>query len=285
MRIERVGTFTLGWGESLVWDERRARLYFVDCAAQTLHWLEEGDGHRHLETMQLPSMAAGIVATEDGTLVGALDDGLHVIDPDAGTTALLSEYPPGLGARANDVCADWAGNLITGTLNLAPAAGSAWWFSSRHGWKMLDPDIANTNGPTACHLSGEPTLIIGDTLADYYAYPYDAEAGAVGPRRVYGDVQALAGVADGATLDADDGLWCALVGGGQLVRFTPAGLDRSVPLPVTNPADVTFGGARLDRLYIVSVQLLPGATDLDGALLVVDDLGLRGRAEPRVRLS
>jgi len=54
---------------------------------------------------------------------------------------------------------------------------------------------------------------------------------------------------------------------------------------VTNPADVTFGGARLDRLYIVSVQLLPGATDLDGALLVVDDLGVCGRAEPRVRLS
>ena len=276
MHIERVGTFTLGWGESLVWDERRARLYFVDCAAQTLHWLEEGDGRRPLETMQLPSMAAGIVATEDGTLVGALDDGLHVIDPDAGTTAVLSEYPSGLGARANDVCADWAGNLISGTLNLAPAEGSAWWFSSRHGWKMLDPDIANTNGPTACHLSGEPTLIIGDTSADYYAYPYDAEAGAVGPRRVYGDVQAL---------DADDGLWCALVGGGQLVRFTTAGLDRFVPLPVTNPADVTFGGARLDRLYIVSVQLLPDATDLDGALLVVDDLGLRGRAEPRVRLS
>ena len=35
MEINRVGTFTLGWGESLVWDERRTRLYFVDCAAQS----------------------------------------------------------------------------------------------------------------------------------------------------------------------------------------------------------------------------------------------------------
>jgi sugar lactone lactonase YvrE len=285
VHVERVGSFTLGWGESLVWDERLARLYFVDCAAQTLHWLEDGDGRRPLVTMQLPSMAAGIVPTEDGTLVGALDDGLHVIDPDAGTTTLLSEYPPGLGSRANDACADWAGNLITGTLNLAPAPGSAWWFSTQRGWKLLDPDIANTNGPTACHLSGEPTLIIGDTSGDYYAYPYDAEAGTVGPRRIYGDVQALDGVADGATLDADDGLWCALIGGAQLVRFTTTGLDCSLPLPVANPADVTFGGTKLDRLYIVSVQLLPGATDLDGALLVVDDLGLRGRPEPRVRLS
>ncbi len=29
LRIERVGDFTLTWGESLVWDERRERLYFA----------------------------------------------------------------------------------------------------------------------------------------------------------------------------------------------------------------------------------------------------------------
>src|SRR6266545_5580941 len=80
MEISRIGDFVLGWGESLVWDDRRERLYFVDCAAQTLHWLE-GAGEE-LQTLRLPSMAAGIVPTEDGRLVGALHDGLHVIDPD-----------------------------------------------------------------------------------------------------------------------------------------------------------------------------------------------------------
>lgn len=286
MNIERIGTFMLGWGESLVWDEQRDRLYFVDCAAQTLHWLEGGDGNSVLETMPLPSMAAGIVPTEDGsTLVGALDDGLHVIDPDAGTTEWLSAYPPGLGARANDACADWAGNLITGTLNLTPAEGSAWWFSAQRGWRLLDPDIANTNGPTAFHLLGEPTLVIGDTSANYFSYPYDADEGTVGTRRVFGDVAELDGVPDGATLDADDGLWCALIGGGQIARFTARGHDRSLALPITNPADVTFGGPHLDRLYIISVALLPGATELDGALLAVDGLGSQGRPEPRVRLS
>ena len=34
MQISRVGDFTLGWGESLLWDDRRDRLYFVDCATQ-----------------------------------------------------------------------------------------------------------------------------------------------------------------------------------------------------------------------------------------------------------
>jgi sugar lactone lactonase YvrE len=276
VRIERVGDFTLGWGESLVWDERAERLYFVDCAAHTLHWLDHG--RRELQTLRLPSMAAGIVPTHDGALVGALDDGLHRIDPDAGTTTLLAPYPPGLGGRANDACADLSGHLITGTLNLGPAPGSSWWYSSRDGWRLVDPDISNTNGPTVAVLDGTMTLVIGDTSAQYFAYAYAPETGAVGPRRVFGDVSDLDGQPDGATLDEEGGLWCALVGGGQLARFTTDGLSRTVALPVANPTDVTFGGPTLDRLYVVSVD---GDGELDGALLVIDDLGVRGRPEPR----
>jgi sugar lactone lactonase YvrE len=282
VRIERVGDFTLGWGESLVWDDRTARLYFVDCAAQTLHWVEGGDEELH--TLGLPSMAAGLVPTHDGALVACLDDGLHRVDPDAGTTTLLATYPEGLGRRANDACADLSGNLITGTLNLRKADGSSWWYSARDGWRLLDADISNTNGPTVALLGGSMTLVIGDTSAHYYSYAYDAARGTVGPRSVFGDVAALDGVPDGATLDDDEGLWCALVGGAQLARFTTTGLERTLPVPVANPTDVTFGGPDLDRLYVVSVAAPePGGSGLDGALLVVDDLGVRGRPEPRFR--
>ena len=41
--VTQVGDFDLTWGESLRWDDRRQRLYFVDCAAQTLHWFEGGE--------------------------------------------------------------------------------------------------------------------------------------------------------------------------------------------------------------------------------------------------
>jgi sugar lactone lactonase YvrE len=279
MLIERLGEFSLGWGESLVWDDRAERLYFVDCAAQTLHWLD--GGQVPLRTMALPSMAAGIVPTEDGRLIGALDDGLHLIDPEVGTTAFVTAYPTGLGGRANDACADLSGNLITGTLNLGPAAGSSWWYSALHGWKLLDPDISNTNGPNVSVVDGVMTLLIGDSSADYYAYPYDAADGTVGERTVFGDVSRLAGVADGAALDIDAGMWCALFGGAQLARFTPDGLDRTLALPVANPADVAFGGPELDRLYVISVELGAPEGTLDGALLVVDGLGVRGRPEPR----
>jgi sugar lactone lactonase YvrE len=284
MEISRVGEFTLGWGESLVWDDQRQRLYFVDCAAHTLHWID-GDDEK-LETMSLASMPTGIVATPEGTLVAVLDDGLHLVDPDAGTTRLLAPYPDGLGDRANDACADLDGNLITGTLNLGPAEGSAWWFSARHGWRVLDRDIANTNGPNVAVLGGAMTLIIGDTSADYFCYPYEPTSGEVGPRTVFGDTSEIDGLPDGAVFDAEGGLWCALFGGGQLARFTIQGLDRTVPLPLTNPTDVTFAGRGLDRLFVTSIAAGPDADadGLDGALLVIDGLGVPGRIEPRFAL-
>jgi sugar lactone lactonase YvrE len=276
VEITRVGAFSLEWGESIVWDDRRRRLYFVDCFASTLHWLEDGSDALH--TVTAPSMPTGVVPTEDDRLVVVLDDGLYVLDPDAGTWDLLTHYPEEIGGRANDACADLDGHLITGKLNLGPAEGSAWWYSVDDGWRLLDPDIANTNGPTVAELDGEMTLIIGDTSAQYFSYPYVPTTGNVGQRTVFGDVSTLDGGPDGATLDADGGLWCALFDGGQLARFTTRGLDRTMPMPMRNPTDVTFGGADLDVLYVVSTG---GPEELAGALLRIDGLGVRGRPEPR----
>lgn len=284
MEVSRVGDHHLAWGESLVWDERRGRLCFVDCATASIHWLEGGEGPLH--TFTPPSMAAGLVPTEDGRLVAVLDDGLHVVDLDAGSSELLSPFPEEIGGRCNDACADLAGNLITGKLNLGPDEGSTWWFSATDGWRLVDPDISNTNGPAVGSIGGEVTLIVGDTSAHYFAYAYEPETGAVGPRSLFGDTTELEGGPDGSTLDADGRLWAALFGGGQLACFGAAGLERTVQLPVVHPTDVTFGGPNLDRLYLVSVDGDPsGGQGLDGALLVIDGLGATGRPEPRFRLS
>lgn len=280
MDITPVGTFTLGWGESLIWDDERARLWFVDCAVQTLHWLDDEEDELH--TMKMPSLATAVVPTTDGRLVAVLHDGLAVVDPDADSVEPLAAYPPELGGRANDACADLAGNLVTGRLNLGPGEGSTWRFSAADGWSLLDPDIANTNGPAVAVIDGDETLIIGDTSADYFAAPYDSTTGVKGERRVFGDTQPLDGLPDGSTVDDSGGLWCALVGGAQLARFTAAGLDRTVAVPVADPTDVTFGGTDLDRLYVVSIG---GDGALDGRLLRIDGTDASGRPEPRFSLT
>ncbi len=288
MELTRIGEFMVPWGESLRWDDRRDRLYLVDCMGQCLHWLEAGEPP--LETMALPSMATGVVLTEDHRLVVCLADGLHVVDSDAGTTELLAPYPEGMGGRANDANADGSGNLVTGTLNLGPAPGSVWWFSALEGWRLLDDDIANTNGPLVAELGGETTLVLADTpVGVVYRYPYDGAAGTVGERRVLGDHAPLGGAPDGATADADGGVWSCVLGRGALARFTEDGLDRVVELPMANPSDVTFGGPGLDRLFLTSIALnlgeeAPPAPEA-GWVMAVEGLGVVGRPEARFRLA
>ncbi len=286
--MTRVGDFVLTWGESLRWDDRRDRLYLVDCATETLHWLDGAEPP--LQSMRLPSMAAGVVLTDDDRLVACLDDGLHVIDPDAGTTELLAAYPARMHGRANDANADGSGNLVTGTLNMVPAPGASWWFSATDGWRLLDDDIGNTNGPVVLDINDEPTLVLSDTTAAaVYAYPYSGDAGTVGARRVFGDHKPLGGMPDGATADADGGVWSCVLGPGKIARFTASGLDRVIETPMANPSDVTFGGPDLDRLFVTSIALNLGEpaepAPEAGWVLAVEGLGVGGRPEARFRLG
>jgi sugar lactone lactonase YvrE len=287
--IEPVGDVTLTWGESLRWDDRRQRLYFVDCATRMLHWLDGGEPP--LQTMALPGLPTGVALVEDDDrLVIALDDGLHVVDPDAGTSELLAAYPEGLGGRANDATADPDGNLVTGTLNLAEAPGSIWQYSTSEGWRHLADGLANTNGPIVLvDAAGERTLVVADTpAAVVHAFPYDAGAGTVGERRTHLDVAAHGGVPDGACADADGGTWWCVLGPGKVVHSSADGTEEVVDVGVEQPSDVTFGGPDLDRLFVVSIAVPlrgePITSPLAGRLLAVDGLGVGGRLEARFRL-
>jgi L-arabinonolactonase len=287
LKLTRVGDFALTWGESLRWDDRRQRLYFVDCATRTLHWLDQGEPP--LQTLHLPTMPAGVVLTEGLPLVVCLEDGLFVVDPDAGTWELLAPYPKGMHGRANDANADGSGNLITGTLNLTAAPGASWWFSATEGWKLLDDDIGNANGPVVFDVNGQSTLVFADTPARVvYAYPYDGERGTIGERRVFGDHVPLNGAPDGATADRDDGVWSCVLGPGKIARFTEAGLDTVIDLPMANPSDVTFGGPDLARLFVTSIAVNLGEVAAPAAeagwVFAVDGLGVTGRRESRFHL-
>ena len=275
---------SLVWGESVRWDDRRQRLVLVDCATNTLHWLDRGEGPLH--GMSLPGMPTGVVLTEGPELVVCLDDGLFVVDPDADRVEQLAPYPTGLHGRANDANADGSGNLVTGTLNVGPGPGSLWHFSSHGGWTELDPEFGNANGPVVVGERDDTTLVVADTVAaKVFAYPYDPQQPAVGERRVLSDHSAWDGMPDGATVDADGRVWSCVLGRGALARLDDGGDHHLVDLPMASPSDVTFGGPGLDRLYVTSIalDLGRGTGEAAGALYVLD-VGVSGRPEPRFRL-
>lgn len=90
-----MGDFTLRWGESLRFDARRERLYFVDCGARRLHWLDGDD--ETLRGVAMPSMPAGIALTASGRVLVNLADGPHLVDPDTGRTERRSPTTPHRG--------------------------------------------------------------------------------------------------------------------------------------------------------------------------------------------
>ena len=238
MEIARVGTFTLGWGESLVWDEQRRRLLLRRlrrpdvalarrCGRRAAHAPAAVDAGRDRADRRTACSSARCTTGCTSSIPIA-------------ARAAARRYPDAIGGRCNDACADLDGNLITGKLNMGPEEGSAWWYSASTGG-ALDDDISNTNGPAVGVLDGVMTLIIGDTSADYFSYPYDPhrhgrpavdvrrhERARRPSRRLHARRRRRAVV--------------RLVGGSQLARFTTGGFDRTVALPVTNPTDVTFGG-------------------------------------------
>jgi sugar lactone lactonase YvrE len=74
---------------------------------------------------------------------------------------------------------------------------------------------------------------------------------------------------DGLTVDAEGGVWVALFGGGAVHRYTPAGaLDVVVEVPTAQVTACTFGGPRLDELFVTTSREGMAADDdpLAGAL-------------------
>jgi sugar lactone lactonase YvrE len=229
------------------------------------------------------------VLCEDGRLVVALDNGLHVVDVEAGSTELLSPYPSELGARANDANADLDGNLVTGTLNLAPGPGGYWWFSASQGWRLLDEGISNANGPVVLASDGRQTLVVADTHAStIYAYDYNGAAGEASNRRVLADTRSLGGMPDGACADAEGGVWSCILAAGVIARVAPDGFQETIDACVEQPSDVTFGGPDLDRMFFTSIALPVTVPEIRsenaGALMTVEDSGFVGRPELRFKL-
>ena len=95
------------------------------------------------------------------------------------------------------------------------------------------------------------------------------------------------GAFDGATVDAEGGVWSAIVYVGKLIRYAPDGrVDRVIDMPVKKVTSVNFGGPNLDILYVTSMAKPPLPRFPDdpqprGALFAIHGLGVHGVPEPR----
>ena len=284
MEITRLDLSKCVIGEGPVWDVAEQALYYIDILKKQVFRWDPASGD--LQSWDVPDIIGSLALREGGGAVLALGTGVHTLDFATGAVEPLALLdPPQPEVQLADGKVDRRGRFVFGTSHRAMKEPVGGLYSLDHGvLTQIDGDIGLGNGP--CWSPDDRTLYHADSLRHLiYAYNYDIETGAASNRRPFLDVSKWGPIPDGATVDADGNLWTAICEGGVVLCVSPAGdVLREIAFPTRIPASVMFFGPQLDRLFVPTIDpsfLGREARADDGAIFVIDGLGVTGLPEPR----
>lgn len=273
-------------GETPVWDAAAGLLHWVDIFAGAVWSLDPAGGEpRHFEHgtvvgAVVPRERGGLVLGAERSLVATALDG-------SGAETLASVEPDRPENRFNDCRVDPAGRFFGGTKVDDPdleGRGALYRVGPDLQPVVAIPDAGIANG-IGWSPAGDTLYFIDTPLGRVDAYEYEIATGELGARRTVASIDAEDGLPDGLTVDAEGGIWVALVNNGALRRYDPTGaLEAELRMPVRNPTCPGFGGPDLKTLYVTSAHLRSDPTYADenplaGALFALD-VGVAGLPEP-----
>jgi sugar lactone lactonase YvrE len=287
MRMSRIDTTRCIVGEGALWDPLDQALYFIDVIGKRVHRHDPASGETR--SWATPDIVGALALRERGGAVVAVRDGLHALDFETGAVEPIARHGAD-PARVifNDGKVDRRGRFVVGLSDLdfdaAAPQGGLYSLGAGHRLSRLAGDISLSNGP--CWSPDDKTLYFSDThRKTTYTFDYDIETGAVAGRRALIDTTSLGGEPDGATVDADGLIWMGVYRGGKIAAFRPDGrLERVVDMPVRMAVSLSFGGPKLDQLYVTTIDptfFREPADAAAGHVYVIEDLGVRGLPEPR----
>jgi sugar lactone lactonase YvrE len=250
-------------GEGPRWHAGEARLYWVDIARNELHRFDPATGRDEMRRFDAP---VGCFAfRRAGGLLLAMKDGLALLDAwDAEPTPfgaqLLADRPD---LRFNDGRTDPAGRFWVGTVNMAKSAHDAALYrvSPDGAIDLIESDMLTCNG-AAFNADGTAFRHADTPSHALRGYAVNPATGTLSGRRIVHQFEAGKGRPDGGSFDAEGCYWSALFDGGRVVKLSPNGdILLTVPLPVSRPTMIAFGGADLRTAYVTSART--GLSDAD----------------------
>jgi L-arabinonolactonase len=274
-------------GEGVLWDGRIQSAIWTDIESSKLWLWQPGCDP---ESFSLPQRLGSVALTETpGSYLGAFEQGFARFTPATGAfemcAAVTADHQH---LRMNDGRVDRTGTFWAGSMaeKDGKPLGSLWRYD---GAGKVTPFFGDVRIPNSLCWNRDGTrMYFADSPRNMiWRYAFDPVLGPVGAPDVFATT--LSGVhPDGSCIDAEDHLWNAQWGAGEIVRYRPDGsVERRLKLPVSQPSCVAFGGAHLDQLFVTTarVDLCPEQLDsepLAGALLVYD-VGVKGLPEVQAR--
>ena len=242
-------------GECPVWAADEQALYWVDIRAPALHRTEPDTGATR--TWPMPSRIGSFGLREAGGAVVALEDGFSLLDLETGELTFVAGPERVPGTRFNDGKVSPDGRFFAGTMDeesLSRPVAALYRLDGDLTMHRVVGDLIVSNG-LAWSADGR-TMFHSDSKAQVvWIYDYDPESGEVANRRELARPTEEQGRPDGAATDEKGYYWSAGISAGVLNRWAPDGsLDRSIPLPCSNPTAPCFGGRDMHTIFVTSLR-------------------------------
>jgi len=238
-------------GEGPFWDAEGRVLLRVDIRGeQVIDWSADTRTETRTDvggpvSLVVPDDRGGRIVAGGSAVTRWAADGTRSeicrLDPDTPSTT------------ANDGKCDQRGRLwigtwdrdggALGTLSVVDLDGSV---------RLAESGLSSSNGiawdadSTALYLVDTPRRVI-------WRYDFDLDAGRLGDREEFVRIPDDDGLPDGLATDEGGGVWVALFSGGAVHRYDAGGTRTDVvPMPVTYPTSLAFGGDDLRTLFVTS---------------------------------
>jgi sugar lactone lactonase YvrE len=282
LAADRVLTTGARLAEGPLWNPEEGCLYWTDIDAHKLHRTDlDGGDLVILEGYEV----GGFALRERGGLVLALPEGFAVLEPGAQAPSFLAtiaEANPMM--RLNDGACDAAGRFWAGSMSRDLGLGRAhlYCLEGERVRTVLD-GISLSNG-LDWSVDGRRLYYVDSMIGSIDCFEFDVGTGSLGRRTSFVEIadfsraQGNLVVADGLCVDAEDCVWVAVHGAGEVRRFSPRGDQLArVTVPMPGVTSCGFGGPRLDTLFITTAEVAAtGAGAKTGAVYALTS-GTQGR--------
>jgi sugar lactone lactonase YvrE len=275
MRAEQATDPVAYHGEGPVWSPRWGGLRWVDMlAGDVLSLRADGTVGRR----SVGRIAAALRPRAGGGAVIGVERGFALEDPD-GTLTTLDPLWSAPGIRMNEGGCDPDGRFYCGSMadDRTPGAASLYRLDPDRSVHVVLPSVTISNG---LEWSPDGTVAYYNDTATGRVdrFDYDATAGLTNRRPFVELDPDEDGHPDGLTVDSEGGVWVAMNHAGAVRRYSPdAALTAVIEVPARQVTACTFGGDRLDELFITTSRenLDPDEDPLAGSLFRAD-AGTRG---------
>jgi sugar lactone lactonase YvrE len=240
--------------EGPVWDDRRARLWWVDIMAGIVHLTDPATGSDSAIAVGQPVGALGL--RRRGKPVLAVRDGFASLREDGGLDLIAEVEIDDPTMRMNDGKVGPDGGFWAGTMAIdeRPGVGRLYRLDPHGSVDRLLKGTTISNG-LDWSADGRVLYYIDTPTRRVDRFDVGRDGRTLSRRRSAVDLGRSAGLPDGLTVDTHGYLWVCLWDGWAVERYSPEGrLDRRIEIPAAQVTSCAFGGPDLEELFITTAQ-------------------------------